>query len=182
MTDGSVKSAQTKKESAMSKKPVGEDVFDKFFVALGCDAIDNRGSKVYSTGRDDEYVLFVTRSFGNFGEAVRIVTEEAGDSSAIIESVTLRDNGTTYVSYGILREAQWIDPELFNDYDGVIANWQGSHQSIFGNIFFDKKQRFENGDFIRATLSRLTAEEIDRPTVVETRNSRYLVLNKIEIS
>lgn len=158
----------------------GENIFKMFVDSLGCEVVEYEDNKVYSTG-DDEYVLFVTRSFENFDEAVRVVSEEGRDSFAIVGNVYRKYNGTTYVSYGIRSNAQWIDRELFHDYDGVIANWQGTGYSIFGNIFFDKKQRFDNGDFIRATMKKWTAEEIDRPMVVETRNSRYLVLNKLEI-
>ena len=68
------------------------------------------------------------------------------------------------------------------NYDAILENWYIDllGNVLYGNVYFDSKNRFKNGDLIH-TSKVLNPETFGELDIIQTRNTKYLLGRKHEI-
>jgi len=54
-----------------------------------------------------------------------------------------------------------------------LENWQLVFNNLYGDIYDDSKNRFEDGKWIK--LSKINAVELKEGDIIQTMNSKYLL-------
>jgi hypothetical protein len=65
------------------------------------------------------------------------------------------------------------------NYDAEINEWVLVNGMIFGKIYHDKKKRWKDGYDIRTSLIMCNTEDVQEYEVVETKNSKYYLLDRL---
>jgi hypothetical protein len=65
--------------------------------------------------------------------------------------------------------------------DGLVESWCiGTDKKLYGNVFYDRKGRFEDGTFIKTSTIIGDTEDRIEGDIIKTRNSTYTLGRELE--